>query len=66
MWSRVVDWPGLTRYMDGAPRGAHRKLIARGEQIAKSNWAPEAIRNSVDAIIDATKIQADRAAQGSG
>jgi hypothetical protein len=65
-WSLVIDFPGLTRYTDGAPQDAHRKLIARGEQIANSNWAPEAFRNSVDAIIDATRTQAYLATQRSG
>jgi len=31
------------------------QVLGRGEEIAKSTWAPEAIRNSIDAII-ATKV----------
>ncbi len=58
MWSRVVDWPGLTR--------AQRKLLARGDEIAKSNWAPEANRDSIDAILDAARFQAELATQGGG
>jgi Golgi phosphoprotein 3 (GPP34) len=35
--------------------GISEQLIARGAQIANSNWAPEAIRHSIDAIIAATR-----------
>jgi Golgi phosphoprotein 3 (GPP34) len=38
--ARIV---GLTR--------THRQLIARGDEIAKSNWAPEAVREAIDAMI---------------
>lgn len=58
MLSRTVDWIGLTR--------AHRRLIARGEEIAKSNWAPEAMRNSIVSFLDATKRAADAATTGGG
>jgi Golgi phosphoprotein 3 (GPP34) len=51
MSSRIVDWVGLTR--------AHRELIARGEEIANSNWAPEAMRYTIAGIIEATKRQAE-------
>jgi uncharacterized membrane protein YgcG len=44
------------------------QLIVRGEQIANSNWAPEAARNSIDAIILATskRILATRQSSGGG
>jgi uncharacterized membrane protein YgcG len=35
--------------------GMSEQLIARGEQIANSNWAPEAVHDSIDAIIAATR-----------
>ena len=31
-----------------------KQLLGRGEQITNSNWAPEAVRNSIDPIIAAT------------
>jgi Golgi phosphoprotein 3 (GPP34) len=34
------------------------QVLGRGEEIAKSTWAPEAIRNSIDAIIATTRDQA--------
>ena len=35
------------------------QLIRRGEEIAKSNWAPEAVRDSIDTIIDTTADEYD-------
>jgi hypothetical protein len=32
-----------------------KHLLERGEEIANSNWAPEVIRSSIDAIIAATR-----------
>jgi hypothetical protein len=34
------------------------QVLGRGKEIAKSTWAPEAIRNSIDAIIATTRDQA--------
>ncbi len=42
------------------------QLIARGEQIANSNWAPEAIRTSIDTIIAAARKLALAARQAGG
>ena len=42
------------------------QLIARGEQIANSNWAPEAVRDSIDTIIAATGTVAASAGEGGG
>jgi hypothetical protein len=45
------------------------QLVRRGEQIANSNWAPwapEAVRNSIDAIIAATRKEALVAGEGGG
>jgi Golgi phosphoprotein 3 (GPP34) len=43
-----------------------KQLLGRGEEIAKSNWAPEAVRNSIDAIIDATRKAALSTSYGGG
>ena len=43
------------------------QLLERGEQITNSNWAPEAVRNSIDAIIATTRDQAlNTIAKGAG
>jgi hypothetical protein len=45
---------------------ARDDLLERGAEIANSNWAPEAIRNSIDAIIAATRKRVLAARQGGG
>ena len=43
------------KIVDPRNYGMSEQLIARGKQIANSNWAPEDVRDSIDAIIAATR-----------
>jgi hypothetical protein len=56
--SRIVDWVGLTP--------THRRLIARGEEIANSHWAPEAMRDTIARIVEAIRYQAEWTRQDGG
>jgi Golgi phosphoprotein 3 (GPP34) len=51
------------------PRGcgmSRSQLIWRGDEIAKSNWAPEAVRDSIDTIIAATGKEVESVGEPKG